>query len=164
GETQLDTLLHVIHEEPERPGKLNRQVATDLETVCLKCLDKDPQRRYGSAEALAEDLERWLRDEPISARPGGQAGRLWRWGRRRRMALLSTAVLGLLVAVAAISSLWAWRARAAERTVNEQLFQSYLDQARASRQSGRMGHRFASLEALGKAARLAKSLGLPAGR
>jgi WD40 repeat protein len=165
GETQLDTLLQVIHEEPERPSKLNRQVRPDLDTICLRCLDKDPQRRYGSAEALAEDLERWLRDEPISARPVGHAERLWRWARRRPgMALLGTAVLGLLVAVAVISSLWAWRARAAERTLNEQLFQSYLDQARASRQGGRMGHRFASLEALEKGARLARSLGLPAER
>jgi WD40 repeat protein len=165
GESQLDTLLHVIHEEPEPPSKLNRQIHRDLETICLKCLDKAPQRRYGSAEALAEDLERWLRDEPIAARPVGQTERLWRWARRQPgMALLGAAVLCLLVAVAVISLLSAWQARAAERTVNEQLFQSYLDQARASRQSGQIGQRFDSLVALEKGARLAKSLGLAAGR
>src|SRR5262249_14430937 len=130
-ETQLDTLLQVIHKEPGRPGRLNPAISRDLETVCLKCLDKDSQRRYGSAEALAEDLQPRRRDEPIAARPVGQAERLWRWARRRPgMALLGGAVLCLLVAVAVISSLSAWQARAAEREVNGQLFQSYLEQAR----------------------------------
>jgi hypothetical protein len=92
--TQLDTLLQVLEREPERPRSLNKRVDRDLETVCLKCLDKYPQRHYGSAEALAEDLERWLRHEPIMARPVSSLERGWRWCQR------NPAVAGLLAATA----------------------------------------------------------------
>jgi tRNA A-37 threonylcarbamoyl transferase component Bud32 len=170
--TSLDTLAQVLTEEPVPPRRLNAQVPRDLETVCLKCLQKDPRHRYASAQDLADDLGRWLRGEPVRARPIGLPGQAWRWCRRRpAVALLTASVASLLVAVAAIAALATWRlreeanrARAAEREANERLVQSYLDQARASRQSGRMGQRFGSLEALAKAAELARSLGLDAGR
>jgi serine/threonine-protein kinase len=69
GETVLETLEQVRTREVEAPARVNGRVDRDLETVCLKCLQKEPGRRYASAEALAEDLERWLKGEPIAARP-----------------------------------------------------------------------------------------------
>jgi WD40 repeat protein len=98
-DSPLDTLLLVRTREPARPRALNARVDRDLETICLKCLEKDPARRYGSAEALAEDLEHWLAGEPIRARPGGTWERAVKWARRRPAA---TALVGvsLLAAVA----------------------------------------------------------------
>jgi WD40 repeat protein len=100
GERPLDILLQVLEQEPPRPRSLNPQIARDLETICRKCLEKEPGRRYGSAEALADDLERWLRGEAISARPSTVWERTVRWI-KRRPAL--AAVIGVsLVAVAGL--------------------------------------------------------------
>jgi serine/threonine-protein kinase len=82
-ETPLDTVFQVLEREPEAPRRLNSRIDINLETICLKCLEKHPQRRYASAEALAEDLERWHAGEPILARPVGPLGSLVRWARRR---------------------------------------------------------------------------------
>jgi WD40 repeat protein len=87
-----------LDKEPRRPSAFKHGIDRDLETICLKCLEKDPTRRYGSAEALAEDLERWLRDEPILARPIGTIGRLKKWTQRnpRTAALLLLCGLAIL--------------------------------------------------------------------
>ncbi len=83
GATPLETLLALLEQDPPQPRAVNPAVDRDLETICLKCLEKDPRRRYGSAEALADDLDRWLRGEPIRARPCGPVRRLVKWARRR---------------------------------------------------------------------------------
>ena len=105
--TPLDTILQVVAEEPVPPRSLNAQVDRDLETICLKCLNKEPQRRYDSAASLADDLERWLRGEPIQARPSTAWERAVKWARRRPAAAVliavSTAAAVALVVVLGIS-------------------------------------------------------------
>jgi serine/threonine-protein kinase len=97
-ESATATLQQVVTDEPVPPARLNPQVPRDLATICLKCLEKDPAKRYRSAAALADDLRRFERGEPIVARPLGRLGRLVRWARRRpaEAALLAVAVLAAL--------------------------------------------------------------------
>jgi WD40 repeat protein/tRNA A-37 threonylcarbamoyl transferase component Bud32/tetratricopeptide (TPR) repeat protein len=115
-ETPLETLLKVLEAEPERPRAVNPRLPRDLETICLKCLEKDPGKRYGGALALAEDLERWLRGEPVIARPLSAWGRCARWVRRRPAvaALLAVSVVAALaLAAAGVSSHYGGQVRAA---------------------------------------------------
>ncbi|SRR6266446_6540946 len=96
-ETPLETLAQVKGREPAPPSRINPRLDRDLETICLKCLEKEPARRYGSAEALAEDLERWLAGAPIVARPLSRAARAWRWCRRNPMLAGMSAAIVLLL-------------------------------------------------------------------
>jgi WD40 repeat protein/tetratricopeptide (TPR) repeat protein len=108
--TAMDTVLQVINDDPVPPRRLNPAVDRDIETICLKCLEKDPARRYPSADALREDLRRFLAGESIRARPVGRAERLWRWCRRNPMLAAAVgAAAALLVAVAGLSVLDARR-------------------------------------------------------
>ncbi len=83
GATQLDTIVQVIEQEPLHPRKLGPKADRDLSVIALKCLEKDPAKRYGSAEGLAEELERWLRGEPIDAVPIGPLKRTLQRAYRR---------------------------------------------------------------------------------
>jgi WD40 repeat protein len=160
-ETPVATLRQVMENEPPKPSQFNKSLDFDLETICLKCLEKEPMRRYGSAEFLAQDLERWQAGEPIEARPLGQVERLWRWGRRNPgIAILSTMVILLLVILAIGSTVAAIRIKLAERATKEKLFDSYLAEARAVRRNGGEGQRYKSLGAVAKAAAIGSSLEL----
>jgi hypothetical protein len=95
-ETPLDTVLRVLESEPVRPRAVNPQADRDLELICLKCLAKEPQQRYASAEALADDLEHWLAGEPLSVRAPGPVSLLRFWLRQNFGAAGWIVILGLL--------------------------------------------------------------------
>jgi serine/threonine protein kinase len=97
--TTMDTLIQVLYDEPVPPTQLQPKTPRDLETICLKCLHKEPARRYATAADLADDLRRLQTNEPIAARPVGSVERVIKWARRRPAAagLLLALVLGTAV-------------------------------------------------------------------
>lgn len=101
-----ETLVRVSEEAPLAPRLLNPALPRDLETICLKCLEKEPVRRYATASDLADDLERWLRGEPVRARPPSPAGRIWKWALRRPAQATLAAVATFAVAALVGASLW----------------------------------------------------------
>jgi WD40 repeat protein len=102
--TPLDTIRQVVSDEPVAPSRLQSRTPCDLQTICLKCLQKEPARRYRSAAALAEDLGRFLRSEPIQARPAGRVERVVKWARRQPAlaGLVAVSVLAVLVVLAGL--------------------------------------------------------------
>ncbi len=163
GVSVFDTLAQVRTREPIGVRELQPSVPKDLETVCLKCLQKDPAKRYSSAEALADDLERFLDGRAIQARPVSAVEKGWRWCKRNRLvASLGGLATGLLLAVAVGSAVAALWYRATLETVQEakdkeqeakddaedKLWRSYRAKAEAVRNGGRMGQRVESLAAL----------------
>ncbi len=112
GRTAFETVQLVLGAEPRPPRLYNPNVDRDLATICLKCLEKDPERRYPSALALAEDLERWLRQEPILARRTGVFSRGRKWVRRNATA---TALAASLVALVAAVGTIVWKSESAGR-------------------------------------------------
>jgi WD40 repeat protein/tetratricopeptide (TPR) repeat protein len=141
GATLLETLEQVRHQEAVPPTRLALRVPRDLETICLKCLEKAPRRRYASAADLADDLRRFSAGEPVRARPVGALGRALKWARRRPAA---AALVGVSVAaalgLALASALFTWRLslerdRAEEERQNafrqEEIARGERDRARA---------------------------------
>jgi hypothetical protein len=103
GERRDQVLAQILHKEPVPPRKLNRKVPVDLETICLKCLEKDPDRRYPTAKALADDLRRYLNRFAIAARRAGPLTRLGKFVRRHKLATAGGAVIVLLATAAGIA-------------------------------------------------------------
>ena len=118
-----DTLLRIRDAEPVWPRLLNASVPRDLEVICLKCLEKDPVRRYRSAAELVEELNRFLRGEPIQARPVGAVGRIWRWSKRKPALAGALATLAVVFAVGLGGVLSQWRR--AEVNAREQRREAY---------------------------------------
>ncbi len=144
-ETAIETERQVISVEPARPSKVNASVPRDLENICLKCLNKDPQRRYSSAIELAEDLERFLDGKPVLARPVGMLERLVKWVRRRPgvaglvASLVSLAVAGLIVGFRVERQRADERAKVARQEGRvAQAIEAALEQTAALREQGRL--------------------------
>jgi WD40 repeat protein/tRNA A-37 threonylcarbamoyl transferase component Bud32 len=135
-ETPLDALLQVVETEPVSLRLLNPRIPRDLETICLKCLQKEPHRRYASAAALADDLGRFLRGEAIVARRVGAAGRLWRWCRRKPLvAGLALAAALFLIAGVAFSVYFAAMENARAREATAQADRADRERRNAKREA-----------------------------
>ncbi len=153
--TPMDTVLQVIGKEPVPPRQLNSTVPIDLETICLKCLHKEPARRYASAAALGEDLRRFLAGEPISARPSSRPERMWRWCRRNpALAGMAAAAVLSLVAGTVVSSWMALRSGRDATMARERLWGALVAQGRAERLNGA---RWPALGAIGEAAKIRRN-------
>lgn len=135
GSTGLELLQKVVASDPVPPSRLQPGIPADLETICLKCLAKEPAGRYASAAELAADLNRFLEGRTIAARPVGAVGRVWRWARRNpAVAGLMSAVAALLVAVTAVSLAAALRFAEMERRARD-LADAQTDARRAAEAS-----------------------------
>jgi WD40 repeat protein len=118
--TALDTVLQVVNEEAVSVRHLQPRAPADLETICHRCLQKEPAKRYPSAQALAEDLRRFQVGEPIRARPVGSAERAWRWCRRNPWVAGSlAAAVGVLVACTAVSLYFGFAAKGQARQARD---------------------------------------------
>jgi WD40 repeat protein/serine/threonine protein kinase len=136
--TPYDTVLQVINEEPVPPTRLQPKVPRDLETICLKCLQKDPDQRYTTALNLADDLRRFLSREPITARPVGLHERFWRWCRRNpTVAMLTMAVAAALIVGMTVSMFFAMSAKASELTARQREAEAKASAAEARKQVNR---------------------------
>ncbi len=111
----VQVLIAVREDDPIPPREIRPGADRDLETICLKAMAKDPEGRYASAEALAEELTRWLDGEPIHARPAGAPERAWKWVRRRPLVASLSAVATLSITLGALGILWQWRHAKEER-------------------------------------------------
>ena len=118
GGTTYETIRLLRETEPRHPRLLNPKIDRDLSTICLKCLEKDPKRRYSSALALAEDLEHWLKHEPIQAHRTGIFTRARKWVRRNRAI---TALIGSLVALAAAIGWNVWKSELISRPLTKSI-------------------------------------------
>ncbi len=138
--TVLQTLEQVKNAEPIPPSRMQPGLPKDVETICLKCLEKDPGRRYASAEALADDLNRFLDHRPILARRIGPFGRFWRWCvRNPNVAALSGVVLACLLGIATVASLAAVREARTGEAIRRKLYFSQMNNTEQAWESANVG-------------------------
>jgi WD40 repeat protein len=169
----MDTLMQVVERDPVPLRQLNPDVPRDLETIALKCLQKDPARRYASAAALASDLDAWLAGRPIAARPVSPPERYWRWCKRNPWlagANITAAALTMILAIGATVAALVYRdqvrtlekqRRATERAEKDgrrRTVDALIAQADAGQFSNRPGQRFNSLDAIGEAIKILNTL------
>lgn len=162
GQTTAAILTAVSREDPIAPRSLVPGLDADLETICLKCLEKEPRQRYDSAAAVESDLAAWLEGRAIVARPLSVGGKAWRWARRFPGTATALGAAGLaLSALAVVATVSAFvigsardRAEAGEAVARERLQASLLEEARNRRITQRPGQRVASLVALGDSAEI----------
>jgi len=133
GADPLATLMKLASEEPESPRALNPAIDRDLETICLKCLEKDPARRLASAEMLSQELERWLRGEPIESRPVGSLSRALRWCRRHPA---GAAALGLAILTFVVTACFAIHLFQTQQRDQRLLAESYFDKGQTAAEQG----------------------------
>jgi tetratricopeptide (TPR) repeat protein len=158
GASDIETLEQVRSQEPVPPRRLQPRLPRDLETVCLKCLQKEPRQRYPSAAALAADLERWLSGKPVHSRPVGLLGRAWRWCRRKPLVAGLLAALGLAVLGGFAGILDQWRQAETARheaeasdTQSQRLLNELLPSSPGAPQKMRYSQRLPSIDALRQA-------------
>lgn len=169
--TPFDTLMQVLDRDPAPLRSIQNKIDADLETICLKCMQKTPERRYESAAALADDLERWLNGEPIRARPVGRMERVSKWARRHPQVAALVCALAIVCVAGFCTVFSLWRLAEERRTnadisaddaheqqliaqkerdlAKDRLWQSLFDQVRAERATG---NRWRSLELVKEAA------------
>ncbi|MGO9462722.1 MAG: WD40 repeat domain-containing serine/threonine protein kinase [Isosphaeraceae bacterium] len=156
----LDTLLLLRTQEPVAPSRLRPRTPRDLETICLKCLCKEPHRRYTTAESLADDLDRFLAGHPVRARRLGPVGRLALWCRRQPA--LAATIAAAILAITAVASAGVWRVvrerdryRAERDRAQVNLARALTGEARALMKARETGWMFTALDNLRESARLA---------
>jgi serine/threonine protein kinase/Flp pilus assembly protein TadD len=138
GRDRQELLRQIAFEEPKSPRRINKAIPAELETIVLKAMAKNPAERYTTARELADDLERFLKDEPIRARRPTLAQRTRRWARRHQAVVWSAAV-GLIVALTMLAGSVGWvvRDQAARQAKNASDIQAAVDEAQRSRREGK---------------------------
>ena len=174
GESSIETLRLMISSEPASIHRRIPRISRDLATICDKCVQRDPNKRYSSAGELREDLKRYLEMMPIRARPIGNVERAWRWCRRNPLLAGALGSMAMLLLGIAVVSLWysdrlsrevtrthlvEQTEREANKTSQQRLWNMYLSEAKALNSSHQVGQRFAALEAIDKAIALLDTVG-----
>src|SRR5579872_4658808 len=173
---RLALIKQIANSDPLSPRLLNRAVPRDLETIVLRAIEKEPARRYQTAAELAEDLRRFIDGRPVLARRLGWTEQVWRWAKRNRaISGLLSAVFCLLTVVAVVATVSTLRIAAAKKAAEgdrdvaqaavldgkEKLLKSYISEARANKNSRRVGQRFGTMDSIRNAVALARELEKP---